>query len=671
MKFVSIKRSRLQEVGIEGTMAILSIVPLVFSKISLVSLTSGWTTVLAILASLMFLASAFYILRKPYLGKILAEAAATSSLISIFPVLTTDPNLALSCGVTYIFALFVLFEFKVKRSVGQPAEKPERYLQRARWAGFTLASVSFLAFLIFGNLNSTTSALFMLASIFVQFLTLAWGIKQPLRVRNGCIFANVSALFLLIFSLHARLLWFAAFITGLSAWLLLPDSSSEKLEADKWWSPLLDHPGRSVIVTFFLLCSIGTFLLVLPIASSGKAISLIDAAFTSVSAVCITGLIVLDTPNDFSHIGQFFILLLIQLGGLGIMSVATVAMHSLGHRISLQQERVLSSSVDSTSGGLFDALYQIVKFSFFIELAGALVLTALFYRSGLLFFEALWKGIFTAVSAFCNAGFALQSDSLVSFQSDPLILNAVAFLIICGGIAPAVCLLVPRWLQGQKIPIAARIALVTTAALLLSGTLFFLVFEWNGILANLSSSEKILNAWFQSVTLRTAGFNSVELESILGPTFLIILAMMFIGGSPGGTAGGVKTTTIGLLALTFWSSACGQNEIILQNRRILPATIFKAVSVVASGLLILFFVVLMLLITQDIPTQKLLFEATSALGTVGLSTGATSQLDSIGKVIIIFAMFMGRIGPVTLFTILSRKHFKRSSEKIDARINLT
>jgi trk system potassium uptake protein TrkH len=369
--------------------------------------------------------------------------------------------------------------------------------------------------------------------------------------------------------------------------------------------------------------------------------------------VCVTGLVVLDTPNDFTLVGQIFILLLIQLGGLGIMSITTVALQAMGRRLSLKHERLLASMTDTNHQDLIRALATILKFTLLAEGLGALSLTMLFYASGDQFSQALWRGLFTAVSAFCNAGFALQTDSLIPYQANPFVLHIVAGLIVFGGMAPATSLIVPKWVRGKPVPISARIALITTVALLIAGTFFVLAFEWNGVLGGLSIVDKIQNAWFQSVTLRTAGFNSVDIANISSPTLLIMIAFMFIGGSPGGTAGGVKTTTIGILAMTFWSNVTNQNQIITQNRRIHSGTIYRAVTVLVSGMAIWFVVVLMLQVTQEISSRDLIFEATSAIGTVGLSTGATPLLDEIGKVIIIIAMFAGRIGPITLFMLLN------------------
>ena len=313
---------------------------------------------------------------------------------------------------------------------------------------------------------------------------------------------------------------------------------------------------------------------------------------------------------------------------------------------------------------------MIVQFTLLAELAGAVLLTVSFLGAGDPLSLALWRGLFTSISAFCNAGFALQSDSLIAYQTSPLVLHTVAALIVLGGLAPATCLVLPDWARGRAMQLAPRIALVTTATLLLAGSVFFLVFEWNSTLAELSFIDKLHNAWFQSVTLRTAGFNSVDISGVLAPTFLIMLSFMFIGGSPGGTAGGVKTTTIGVLGMTFWASITGHNEVIAQNRRIPHSIINRAITVVGSGALVWLLAVLALQITQQLPARELVFEVTSALGTVGLSQGATPHLDGIGKIIIILTMFIGRVGPMTLFTLLSLDIAQADSRCPDARITL-
>jgi trk system potassium uptake protein TrkH len=674
MKFYNIRRNSYKQVGIEGLLLIAAAVPIISLNTSIDqnSFFSNWRIATAIISSLIFLISAYFILRKPDTGKILAGIGATGSIVSAAPDLATDQASALAGAVIYILSIHGLLSFEIKKRLSRASDEVEKGLQRTRWASLSLIALSFVAFFIVRQPTPASELSLLIAAMVTQLLSIFWSIKQQSNFHKlFCIVLNTVTLMFAAYFMQRGTTWIGTTAIGVSVYLLLPRSLHEIESPGQWWEPLLNHPGRVTLVTFFLLCLFGTFLLVLPSAASKGAISLIDAAFTSVSAVCVTGLIVLDTPNDFSFIGQAFILLLIQLGGLGIMTVTTVALHALGRRISLKQERMLTSTMGSDQMSLVDSLLQIVKFTAVMEVVGAIILTILFYKAGINYADSIWKGIFTSISAFCNAGFALQSNSLIPFQNNPLIIHTVAILIICGGIAPSVTLIVPRWLSGKSVPVAARIALITTIALLLLGTFVFLAFEWSGSLSGLSIIDKFHNAWFQSVTLRTAGFNSVAIENVYGPTFLVMICMMFIGGSPGGTAGGVKTTTFGVLAITFWSCALGYDDISLQNRRIVPETVYKAVTTIASGVFVLLTVTLMLEVTQQISSRNLIFEAASALGTVGLSTGATGNLDSIGKIIIMFAMFAGRIGPVTLFTLLSREKSANAENFLDARINIT
>jgi trk system potassium uptake protein len=285
---------------------------------------------------------------------------------------------------------------------------------------------------------------------------------------------------------------------------------------------------------------------------------------------------------------------------------------------------------------------------------------------------ALWQGCFTAVSAFCNAGFSLNPDSLTSYQTSAFVLHLVALLIICGGLAPATLLMIPQWMRRRKIDLTARLTLVTTLILLISGMILMLAFEWNGLFQGLSVTDKLHNAWFHAATLRTAGFNSVDTAAAGAPGFLVMLVFMFIGGSPGGTAGGVKTTTIAVLALTFYTTITGARDIVIRNQRISGQIVNRAVTILISVLLVWFVLVLMLAVTQPgIPVRDLIFEAVSAMTTTGLSTGATVMLDDMGKIIISLAMFCGRIGPMTLFMILGNDPPPSRAGCPDARIFLT
>jgi trk system potassium uptake protein TrkH len=261
------------------------------------------------------------------------------------------------------------------------------------------------------------------------------------------------------------------------------------------------------------------------------------------------------------------------------------------------------------------------------------------------------------VSAFCNAGFALQTDSLIPFQTNPWVLHVVAALIICGGLSPAVALAAANRARGGRQPLSAqaKIALATSGFLLVAGFLFILLVEWSNTLAGLSTWDRIHNAWFQSVTPRTAGFNSIDIAAMHPASRSLILVYMFIGGSPGSTAGGVKTTTAALLILAVIAAARGRWTIEAFGRRISRRTFYRAAAISTVGAASVFTALVALELTQEMPGEMAFFETVSALGTVGLSTGGTARLDGVGKVLIMICMFGGRVGPLTLFMFLTER----------------
>lgn len=431
------------------------------------------------------------------------------------------------------------------------------------------------------------------------------------------------------------------------------------VEPAGWWEPLLSRPERLLVGTFAALCWGGSLLLALPrSAASGEGLSFVDALFTATSAACVTGLVVLDTPVDFSAFGQAVILLLIQLGGLGIMTFSTAVLWALGQRMSLRHERVVASLVSvQDRGRLFTTVKRILWMTAIAEGLGAIALTAAFVAHGDDFGRALWRGVFTSISAFCNAGFALQSDSLIPFQHSPFVLHVVGALVVLGGLSPLVIFALPAIVRRSTlpIPVQARLGLAATGVLLVGGFVWILAFEWSSSLAGLSFTDRLHNAWFQSVTLRTAGFNSVDLAVSHPATLTLMLLWMFIGGNPGSAAGGVKTTTVSVLFLSVVQAIRGRWTLELMGRRISERTRAKAAVTVTIAVLTCIVAVLAIQLTQRIPTPVAVFEVISALGTVGLSIGGTAQLDSIGKVIIFICMFVGRVGGLTLLMLLSTR----------------
>lgn len=432
-----------------------------------------------------------------------------------------------------------------------------------------------------------------------------------------------------------------------------------EMEQASWWEPLLGHPERLLVGTFVGLIAIGTALLALPLSTvEGNSIAFVDAVFTATSAVCVTGLIVLDTPVVFAGFGQAVLMLLIQVGGLGIMTFSTVALWALGRRMSLRHEGAVASLISTQDRGrLFATAGRILSFTFLTEAVGAALLTVAFLQRGDTFAGALWRGVFTSVSAFCNAGFALQSDSLIPYQDSAFILHVIALLIILGGLSPLTVFALPAILTRSPHPVSAqaKLSLASAIVLLLSGFGFFLAFEWSDSLAHLSPLDRIHNAWFQSVTLRTAGFNSVDFSLLRPVTITLMLFWMFIGGNPGSTAGGVKTTTIAILVLSVAQSMRGQWSLEAFGKRITEQTRAKAAVIVAVATSTVIVALIAIQLTQRMPTSLAVFEVVSALGTVGLSLGGTSLLDGIGKAVIIVSMFAGRVGGLTLLMFLSNR----------------
>jgi len=617
----------------------------------------GFALSASVAASVLLLLCSWWYSRQPARARLSGVAAIFLMVLAIGPIVWDSPSGLLALFVVSVWALFQLFarggpatEQKRLRSVGRAAE-------RARWAGGAALLIGGADLLYGPSQDRGAVWLLSLSGLFAGGLAVRWvtRVPRPSWAWRHKTLLVVGLLGPLVGLIGGRA-WIAAAAAGVALTVVVLTSSSSGIvrHVGKWWQPLADHPARLLLSTFFLLCVAGTALLSTPAATAATGrLPLVDAAFTSVSAVCVTGLIVRDTPVDFSFFGEACIALLIQFGGLGIMSIFAIAQNVLGRRLGLREERVLEAISDAAAGDAATSVRRVVGFTLAVESVGAALLLPLFLAAGDSLPVAAWRAVFTAISAFCNAGFALQSDSLMPYQNQPLVLHVIALLIVVGGLAPSVSQCVPAWLRGHRVPSGARLVLQTTVVLLLLGTFAFLAFEWNGMLAGMTLFQRLHNAWFQSVTLRTAGFNSVDLTSAGTPILAVMMVWMFIGGSPGGTAGGVKTTTIALLVATAWSVARGRQDVTAVGRWVRPALVYKAIAVVASGAVVWLLVILALAVTQDIAADSLAFEATSALATVGLSLGATSQLDQIGKVIVMTAMFLGRVGPVTLFMLLS------------------
>ena len=425
-------------------------------------------------------------------------------------------------------------------------------------------------------------------------------------------------------------------------------------------------PYQILVLGFAGLILCGSLLLMLPIAAaSGVGLSFIDALFTATSAVCVTGLIVVDTGTYFSLFGQLVIISLIQAGGLGIMAMSTLMAILIGKKINLKQRLVMQEALNQfTIAGVVRLTQYIIKVTLVIEFIAGTILAIRWYQDfGL---KGIYFGYWHAVSSFCNAGFDLLGSVTGKFSSatgyvDDIVVNVViSLLIILGGIGFTVIADVWTTRRFDRLSLHSKVVLITTLILIVFGALVIFLLEYNNLntLGSLSWQGKVLASYFQSVTTRTAGWNTVDLSKLTDATLFFMVILMFIGASPTSTGGGIKTSTASVLTAAIWALIRGRQDAELFERRIPQSIIYKAFSVMLISAVLVIFVTMMLTITENQPFINLLFEATSAFGTVGLTTGITPTLTTPGKLWLIIAMFAGRVGPVTLALALALKNRK-------------
>ncbi len=438
------------------------------------------------------------------------------------------------------------------------------------------------------------------------------------------------------------------------------------------------HAESILALGFLAVILLGTVLLALPAASrSGKGIGLFDSLFTATSAVCVTGLVAVDTGTTFSVFGQIVLLVLIQVGGLGFMVFATMIMVALGRKISIRGRMLIRESMNGASlSDLSRLTWLYLLLALAIETVGTVFLSIrlvplLGWKHG------IWMALFHSVSAFCNAGFDLFGNyaSLTAFSGDPLVLLTVAVLIILGGLGFAVILETLRNRQGfRSLTLHTRIVLLTTLGLVLTGTVFYWLAERSNAetLAGFGEGEKILNAFFQSVTMRTAGFNSFDLSRFRDGSKLFSSVLMMIGASPASTGGGIKTTTFAALVLLMLSVVRGENEVNVARRRLSTDIARRALAVAVLFLTTLVTGTLIISFIENgrFPLADILFEASSAMGTVGVSAIGTPNLHPASRAVLLPMMFLGRVGPLTLaFAVAKRQgRIKTLSKHPEERI---
>ncbi|WP_399552534.1 TrkH family potassium uptake protein [Streptomyces sp. YIM 98790] len=429
------------------------------------------------------------------------------------------------------------------------------------------------------------------------------------------------------------------------------------------------HPARIVVMAWGVTILIGTTLLALPVsAADGRTTSLVDALFTATSAVCVTGLVVVDTGSHWSGFGQWVILCLFQLGGFGIMVVASLLALLIAGKLRMRMTLVTQTETRGpVLGEVRRVVTRIVVITVVIEAATALWLILRFASRGMAAGDAVYYGFFHALSAFNNAGFVLRPDSMVSYADDPLLLMPVAIAMLLGGIGFPVIIEMLRHRARRRATgrvswsLHLKLTLLTSAGLLGSGTLLLLVLEWENAatLGGMNVLDKTVNAFFHSAMARSGGFNSVDTGAMESASLLATSALMFIGGGSGGTSGGIKVTTFAVLGVAIIAEVRGEPSSGIFGRRLAPHVLRQALTVALLGVGLVILATIALLTMMEERLEVVLFEAVSAFGTVGLSAGATGELPPAGKLIIIALMFIGRVGPITLVSALALRERTR------------
>ncbi len=429
------------------------------------------------------------------------------------------------------------------------------------------------------------------------------------------------------------------------------------------------NPARVVAALFFVAIVVGSFLLWLPVAADGPRTTLMQAVFTAVSAVCVTGLTIVDTGSHWAAPGEVIILALIQLGGLGIMTLASIIVLALSGRLGANARGAANAERTAVHiGEVGRMLVAVIRFSFVFEAVGAVLLLVGFRAAhDRPWATDVWHSVFHSVSAFNNAGFGLLSDNLSSYVGNWWINGVIGALVVSGGIGfPVLMEIGRRWRSAggvrPRLSLHTRITLITTAALLVLGTCVILAGEWTngGTLGPLSTPQKILAAAFQSVQTRTAGFNSIDIGAMDSVSWLLMSMLMFVGGGSAGTAGGIKVTTFAVIALMIWSELRGDADVHAHRRRLPERTQRRAVAIAAISMGAVVAGSMAIKAMSDTDLDRSLFEATSAFGTVGLTTGITGGLPQPAQAVLIGLMYLGRLGPLTLGTalVLRERHLR-------------
>ncbi|MBQ9000070.1 MAG: Trk family potassium uptake protein [Clostridium sp.] len=425
---------------------------------------------------------------------------------------------------------------------------------------------------------------------------------------------------------------------------------------------------------FILVILVGALILTLPISTtSGESTNFFDALFTATSAVCVTGLIVVDTGTYWNMFGQTVIMILIEIGGLGFMSFTTLIAIILGKKITLRERLILQDAMNTFNiQGLVKMVKYVLMFTVSVQFFGALLFSTQFvpeYGLG----RGMFYSIFHSISAFCNAGFDIFGNfsSLTSYNSNAVVILVASALIIIGGLGFTVWSELYSSKSLKKVSLHSKMVILMTTVLVLGGTVLMFLFENKNVntIADMSFIDKVMNSFFASVTPRTAGFNSIPTDGMTTAGQFLTIILMFIGGSPGSTAGGIKTTTIGILIVTIVCVIKGREDAEVFKRRFSKELVYRAFTLIFIGLSLVIVVTMLLSYTEKGASfMALFYEAVSAFGTAGLTLGLTSELSNIGKVLIIFLMYLGRVGPLTVVLSITRKRINSGIKYPEGKI---
>ncbi|MFB3167348.1 TrkH family potassium uptake protein [Neobacillus sp. 179-C4.2 HS] len=420
------------------------------------------------------------------------------------------------------------------------------------------------------------------------------------------------------------------------------------------------HPAQILVIGFGSLILLGTLLFMLPIATyeEGRGLSFIDALFEATSAVCVTGLAVVDTGTTFTLFGEIVLLCLIQIGGWGFMTTGIFMFIILGKKIGLKERLLLQDSLNVFSlAGVVNLVKRIILITFIVELFGAITL-AIRWSFEMPLGKAIYYGIFHSISAFNNAGFGLEPDNLSKWVGDPTVNIMVTLLFIIGGIGFTVILDVFHKRSIRKLSLHSKVALLMSLILIIVGPLIILISEYRNpaTIGNLPFGDKLWASYFQGVVTRTAGFNTIDIGAMNLSSLVFMMALMFIGASSGSTGGGIKVTTFAIIIFAFWTVVTNRNDVNIFKRRLSWELVNKSLSIVVAALFFIFLIFFLLTFTENADMSKILFETISAFATVGLSANFTPDLSPFGRILITIMMFIGRLGPLTMaFALLNTK----------------